>query len=109
MTSSESTVAEVSPELRNLAKRDHVLQQQFLQAMIADDEVGDEIPNGVLLVLVPDDDEELAEENLRSAMDLVRRGKNAYIRHVYRVGEKTNDQGDPIYSPYPQEGVVSGQ
>lgn len=95
-------IGEISPEAQRLARRGLSLLQQFTQAMIADDDVGDEVPHGVTLVLIPDDDE-LAEVNLRSAVDAAHRGKNVYIRHMYRVGDKVNDRGDPVYSPYPLE------
>lgn len=54
----------------------------FTQAIVDDPSVLDDIPNGSTLVLIPDDNPELAEANLKRGIDAARRGSDVYIRHV---------------------------
>ena len=44
-----------------LTRRDFALHDEFLQTVIEDETLQAEIPNGALLVLLPDDDAELTE------------------------------------------------
>jgi len=68
----------------SLTTRDFALQDEFLQAMIADEALQEEIPNGALLVLLPDDDPALTERNIAHGITAARRGMNVYFRHVHQ-------------------------
>lgn len=83
--SAETTTKPIADEL---TLRDFALHDAFLQALIADEALQEEIPNGVSLVLLPDDDPELTERNLAFAVLNARRGRNVYLRHVHRAEEQ---------------------
>lgn len=74
-----------------LTRRDYALQDEFRQAMIASDDLMDEVPNGAMLVLLPDDDPELAERNIAIGVLSARRDKNVYLRHVHGATERKTD------------------
>jgi hypothetical protein len=43
-----------------------------------------EVPDGATLVLIPDDDPELAAFNVEVGLNAIRSGQNVYFRHVSR-------------------------
>lgn len=55
---------------------------EFTQSIVDDPTILDDIPNGSTVVLIPDDDPELAEVNLQRALKAARRGSDVYIRHM---------------------------
>lgn len=57
------------------------LIHQFLDELLENEELMDEIPSG-WLVLLPDDDPELFEAHLAAGLAEVRRGENVHFRHV---------------------------
>jgi hypothetical protein len=58
------------------------LQFGFIRAIIADPSILDDIPNGVMLKLLPDDDPDLVEANIAIGLNAVGKGKDVYFRHV---------------------------
>lgn len=68
----------------DLISRTIALGFDFVQAIIDDPSIADDIPNGVTLVLIPDDDPELAEREFESAIESARKGQDVYIRHFQR-------------------------
>lgn len=58
------------------------LHQRFLQAAIADPALFADIPFGVVLFLLPDDDPSFVERELVVGADAVRRGKNVYFKQI---------------------------
>jgi Family of unknown function (DUF5647) len=76
----------VDPETARIADRNLELFRGFNQAILDDPDRLGEIPNGVHLVLLPEDDPEMFEVNLRIGLDAARRGEDVYLRHVTRDG-----------------------
>ncbi len=62
--------------------RNAELAFDLLQAQLANPELLNEIPNGATVVLIPEDDPELAEYNFGVARTLVARGKNVFLKRV---------------------------
>jgi hypothetical protein len=58
------------------------LAGRFTRSIIENPAILDEIPNDGEIVLIPDDDPELADSNLRGGMRSVREGKNITFRHI---------------------------
>ncbi len=62
--------------------RNAELAFDLVQAQLANPELLNEIPNGATVVLIPEDDPELAEYNFGVARTLVARGKNVFLKRV---------------------------
>jgi hypothetical protein len=58
------------------------LVRRFTLAGFADTTRFERIPNGAMLFLLPDDDEEFAEAELRAGTQAARRGENVYFLNV---------------------------
>ena len=69
----------------DLTERDITLGFDFVKAIIDDPSIADDIPQGATLVLLPDDDAELAESSLQAGIEAARAGKDVYIRHFPRT------------------------
>jgi Family of unknown function (DUF5647) len=65
---------------RNLA-----LAFTLADAIVDDPSLLDEIPEGATVVLLPDDDRELAEANRALGLQALDAGANVYFRHIARV------------------------
>lgn len=63
-------------------ERNITLSFEFAKSIIDDPAILEEIPNGSTVVLLPEDEPDLAEENLRLGLEAAERGENVYIRHV---------------------------
>ncbi len=83
------------PIANALTLRDFALHDEFLQALIADETLQEELPNGATLVLLPDDDPELTEHNLAYGALSAGRGRNVYFRHVHRASEHDAETDTP--------------
>lgn len=55
---------------------------EFTQSIVDNPAILEDIPNGSTVVLIPDDNPELAETNLQRGLNAARRGADVYIRHV---------------------------
>lgn len=65
------------------AAKNGELHRRFLRGMIEDPDRFDDVPNGALLVLLPDDgDDAFAASEIERALIHLRRGRNVYFRHV---------------------------
>jgi hypothetical protein len=78
--------AVVDTETAHIMDRNLDLSHGFAQAILDDPALLSEVPNGVTLVLLPKDDPEMFEINLKIGMDAARRGENVYLRQVTRDG-----------------------
>jgi len=78
------TATEAEADAR--AAKDLELTRRFGLAMIADPTLLDEVPDGVLLELLPDDDAEHVEVALARGIEAARAGRNVYFRHVRTAG-----------------------
>jgi hypothetical protein len=65
-----------------IVERSIDLSFDFLHSVIEDPSILGNIPDGATLVLIPDNDPDLAEIKYQVAVDVARRGENVYIRHV---------------------------
>ncbi len=62
----------------------------FLQSVLADPSILDEIPDEASVFLLPDDDPELAEANRRGAERARQRGRPVYVRRMPSRQAATN-------------------
>lgn len=69
-------------ESSDYAGRNISLSFEFAKSIIDDPTILEAIPEGSTLVLVPENEPDLAEENLRLGVEAARRGEDVYIRHV---------------------------
>ena len=60
----------------------------LLRAQIADPALLEQIPDGATLMLIPDDDPELAEHNFALARQLFASGRNVYLYHTPVAGTR---------------------
>lgn len=65
---------------------DTLLWIAFVHAIVDAPAILNDIPNGSTVVLIPEGDPELAEQNLQKALRAARNGYNVYIRHFPRTG-----------------------
>lgn len=70
-------------ETEGVVERNLALVSAFTQAIIADPSLGEEIPKGATLVLIPDDDPELAAYNRALGERAQAAGKTVYTRIVH--------------------------
>ncbi len=73
-TIDEATAAQVT---RNIE-----LAFEFTSAIFADPSQADGMPMGATVVLIPDDDPDLAEANLATAITAFRSGRDVFLRHA---------------------------
>ena len=70
-------------DVRALERQNIALTADFLAAAVDDPTILDDIPNGCVLILLPDDaDEAFVEANLALARDAIREGRDVYVRHL---------------------------
>ncbi len=62
--------------------RNSGLAGRFTRSIVENPSILDEIPDNGQIVLIPDDDPELAESNLRGGMLSILEGKNIRFRHI---------------------------
>lgn len=72
-------------QAKSVTERDIELSVAFVNAFYDDVSILDDIPNGSTLVLLPDDDPELAKFNLEQAVRSAQNGADVYIRHFPRA------------------------
>jgi len=69
-------------ELADIVERNIDLAFACARAILADASLLDGIPNGVTLVLLPEEDRDLTEQNLQGGLRAIRAGKDVLFRHV---------------------------
>lgn len=84
--STAAPVTDIDPATAAIMDRNLELSHGFTDVMVRDPQLLAEIPDGCTLVLLPKDDPEMFEVNLRIGMDAARRGENVYLRQVTREG-----------------------
>lgn len=75
-------IEEDSAEIDAQVVRDMEWTLEFLQSILADPSILDEIPDEASVFLLPDDDPELAEANLKGAERARQRGHPIYVRRM---------------------------
>ncbi len=58
------------------------LARRFTLSVFEDPSLLDDIPDEITLVLIPDDDAELAQANIVIALGAIRSGEDVLVRHV---------------------------
>jgi hypothetical protein len=72
-------------QAKTIDQRDQELHSAFVRAYVEDVSILEDIPNGSALILIPDDDPELAKTNLNRAVEAAQNGYDVYIRHFPRT------------------------
>ena len=75
----DGTKSRVSPHIE--------LALRFTLALFEDPAKLDEFPDGATLVLLPDDDPDLAESNLQGGIRMIRAGQDVTFRHL-RIAQR---------------------
>lgn len=66
----------------SMTMRNISLAWEYVRAIVNDPTIGETIPRGVTLALIPDDEADLAAHNIDLAIRSIRAGKDVYVRHV---------------------------
>jgi len=79
-----TTGAAIISELDSKDQTDKRLElvRRFTLAGFADTSLFETIPNDVTLILLPDDDDEFVEREVRIGARIAQRGDDVYFRHV---------------------------
>jgi hypothetical protein len=78
--------AAVSPETAASVNRNLELVHGYISAQLEDADNMEQVPEGAETILLPDDDPEWFEHNLRMVETALRGGVNVYARHVTKDG-----------------------
>lgn len=70
---------------RELMDRNLVLAGEQIQALLDDPVLLEQIPDGTTLVLLPDDDPELARHNREIGWQAVLAGRDVYFYHIRKM------------------------
>jgi hypothetical protein len=70
------------PRREDFVDRNIELGFDFTERILADPSLMPNLPNDSLIVLLPDDDPELANANLEGAVRAARNGRNVFLFHV---------------------------
>ena len=92
----EDTTAATKPRAYGLVERAIDLSFDFGTLILNDPSILDDIPNGVTLVLIPNDDPELAATKIALGIESIHRGEDVYVRHFRRTPEQVvGDTDEP--------------
>ena len=72
----------ITDDDRAQATKDLELTRRFTLAIFADPSLGDQIPDGVVLELIPEGDPTQLQVALRRGIEAVRRGHDVYFKHI---------------------------
>ena len=78
-------MSERHPKYDQFVERNLELAERLLVAGFDDPALLEAVPDGATIVLLPDDDPELAAYNLELGLASIRRGRDVYFRHVRAV------------------------
>lgn len=81
----EDTTAALQPRADGLMERSIDLSFDFATSILDDPSILDDIPNGVTLVFIPDEDSELAAMKIARGIEAIHRGEDVSFRHVQRA------------------------
>ena len=70
-------------------ERNLTLSTELARAIIDDPVLLEEIPEGATVILLPDDDPDLAQANLELGWVALKRGEDVYFRHVHHAAHAT--------------------
>ncbi len=93
---SDTPATHTKPRANGLMERSIHLSFDFATLILQDPSISDDIPNGVTLVLIPNDDPELAATKIARGMEAIHRGEDVYFRHFQRA--PTHDAGEATKS-----------
>ncbi|MDQ6832787.1 MAG: hypothetical protein M3008_05260 [Chloroflexota bacterium] len=86
-----------------IVKRALALMGEFMRQIVANPAIAPTIPDGATIILLPDNDPELAAYNTRLGMHAIDSGANAYFLHVEMTGARgivaSGEQSATIKSP----------
>jgi hypothetical protein len=80
MTASQTTPTK--PNFDDFDRKQIILTADFIEAAFDDASVLAGIPDGVLLILLPEDDQSFLEESISLGIDAVREGRDVVFRHT---------------------------
>ena len=66
------------------------LTMDFVRAALDDVQTLEGLPNGSMLILLPENDTEFIEKNIEIGLKALREGQNVVFRHVARIEGNTN-------------------
>ena len=73
-------------EHRAMTERVLELTSAFIESIAANPAMAPMIPDGATLILVPDNDPELAAHSVSLGMDAIAAGENVYFLHIQITG-----------------------
>lgn len=82
MTTQTTDIVPVSTEDATFEQERTEVSVRFHLAAVANTALFDEIPNGCILVLLPDDDPDYVARQIATAAGAAQRGENVYLRHL---------------------------
>lgn len=74
---------------RAVVDRAFDLLRAFLQADLVDPSISEQVPNRTSLVLIPDDDPELAAYAIKTGVAAVEQGRSMYFLHLTHSADGT--------------------
>lgn len=111
--STDAATVRTPEEMQELTWRSIDAAFDFVRATAADPAIADNVPDDATLILVHDDDPELASAAIGQGLAAVRRGENAYFLHVARPSEAENlwAQSQQLDRQYEQlrEKILAGE
>lgn len=78
----ETSTPIIDDATRSRVARNLELARRLTLTIVEEPALLDQIPDGGTIILLPEDDPELAEANLRSGRRLVRAGRDVTFRHL---------------------------
>jgi hypothetical protein len=78
------------PRVDEFDRKTISLTADFLEAAFDDAEILSGIPQGALLVLLPEDDPSFVEESIALGIEAVRQGRDVVFRHFAGVAESAS-------------------
>jgi hypothetical protein len=91
---SEAPISITAPD--DAAARANELWTEFIQGILADPTLLADVPNGATLVLLPEDDPELAARELGLGLRALMQGRDIYFRHVRSSATSSSQPGHSL-------------
>ncbi len=81
-------IGSTDPDIHNqeIAERVLTLTGEFMRFIAANPTVAPTVPDGATVILLPDNDPDVAAYNMRLGMNAVAAGENVYFLHVEMTG-----------------------
>ncbi len=91
----ENRTITTQPRANGLMERSIDLSFDFGTLILDDPSILDDIPNGVTLVLIPDDDAELAAIKITRGIEAIHRGEDVYTSATSTARGRTTPRTPP--------------